>query len=69
MTGVQTCALPICLGELYAPGDPAALAAAVRRVASGYPERLGAVARARGELSWDADAERLRSAYRSLALS
>jgi glycosyltransferase involved in cell wall biosynthesis len=56
------------LGELYRPGDPAALAAAVNRVTSGYPERLAAVGAARGELSWDADAERLRSAYRSLGL-
>ena len=56
------------LGELYRPGDPAALAAAVNRVTSGYAERLAAVVAARGDLSWDADAARLRSAYRSLAL-
>ena len=38
------------LGELYRPGDPQALSAAVRRVTSGYAARLAAVALARRDL-------------------
>jgi len=51
------------IGRLYRPGDPAALAAAVRDVQTSYGELTAAVVKARTELSWERDAEVLRSVY------
>lgn len=51
------------IGRLYRPGDPAALAAAVREVQASYGELVAAVVKARAELSWERDAEVLRGVY------
>ena len=51
------------IGEVYRAGDAAGLAAAVRRAVERYPELVASVAAAAEELSWNADAQRLRSVY------
>jgi glycosyltransferase involved in cell wall biosynthesis len=54
------------LGEIYRPGDPADLAAAVRRVVDRYDELVANVAAAGPALSWPDDAARLRGVYDGL---
>ena len=54
------------IGRLYRPGDPAALAAAVREVVASYGELTTAVAAARTELAWERDAEALLAVYARL---
>lgn len=51
------------LGELYRPGDPESLRAAVRRAVAHYPELLRAVDAARTELAWERDAAHLLTLY------
>jgi glycosyltransferase involved in cell wall biosynthesis len=54
------------LGELYAPGDAAALADAVRRALARYPELVASVAASAATLSWTADAAALAGVYEAL---
>ncbi len=54
------------LGETYAPGDPAALVAAIRRAVARYGELVASVAAAAGTLSWDADSRTLHKVYDGL---
>jgi len=56
------------LGEVYTPGDAGSLAAAVRRAVEGYDDLLANVAAAGPELSWPADAARLRQVYEGLTV-
>jgi glycosyltransferase involved in cell wall biosynthesis len=51
------------LGELYRPGDPQALAAAVRRVIDDYDRYTSQVLAARPALSWERDAPTLLGLY------
>ncbi len=55
------------LGALYRPGDAASLRAALEQVIWNYPEFCARVAQARGELSWERDANALIGVYASLA--
>jgi glycogen(starch) synthase len=54
------------IGELYRPGDPASLAAAVRSVQKRYLELATNVVRARAALSWEQDATALLAVYARL---
>ena len=54
------------LGELYRPGDAAAMVAATERVRARYDELLVAVAVARSSLSWEVDAAVLLDGYSRL---
>ncbi len=55
------------LGALYRPGDVASMRAALEQVASQYPQLCAQVANARGDLSWERDAEVLVGVYADLA--
>jgi glycosyltransferase involved in cell wall biosynthesis len=55
------------LGTLYRPGDAASLATAVRSAIDGFADLRRNVLEAQEELSFAADAERLRAVYRGLA--
>ena len=73
MTGVQTCALPILVGDaglLVPPGDVPGFAAAVVRLLRDEPLRLrlGRAGRERAESLFapEAHAERVLQAYREV---
>jgi glycosyltransferase involved in cell wall biosynthesis len=55
------------LGELYPPGDSAALGVAIESVVRDYPRWCAQVADARAALAWDVDAAVLRELYRGLS--
>ncbi|MGH3414974.1 MAG: glycosyltransferase [Actinocrinis sp.] len=55
------------LGALYRPGDVASMRAALEQVAGQYPQLCAQVANARGDLSWERDAEVLVGVYADLA--
>lgn len=54
------------LGELYSPGDPGSLRAAVDRVVARHGDLLAAVDRAAGELTWPRDEAILLDVYEDL---
>ncbi|MFD0867216.1 glycosyltransferase, partial [Tessaracoccus lubricantis] len=54
------------LGTLYAPGDAADLARAIREAVADFPRYVCNVEAARPALCWDADAARLRAVYEKL---
>ncbi len=54
------------LGTLYAPGNAESLVHAIGDAVAKYPTLVGNVARARPELSWETDAERLRDVYANI---
>jgi glycogen(starch) synthase len=55
------------LGELYPPGDAAAMVSAIESVVRDYELWCGHVATARAALAWDVDAAILRGLYRGLS--
>jgi glycosyltransferase involved in cell wall biosynthesis len=55
------------IGALYRPGDAESMRAALNQVTQDYPGYCERVARARGELSWEHDAQALVGVYESLA--
>ena len=54
------------LGTLYTPGNAQSLATAIRDAVEQYPTLVGNVRRARPELSWETDADRLVKIYEQL---
>ncbi len=55
------------LGTLYTPGNAQSLATAIRDAVEQYPTLVGNVGRARPELSWETDAQRLVEIYERLS--
>ncbi|HEX7404364.1 MAG TPA: glycosyltransferase family 4 protein [Candidatus Nanopelagicaceae bacterium] len=53
------------IGELYEPGDSHSMISAIQKAIARHAELLDNVRAAQSELSWDHDAEVLRSLYRS----
>lgn len=51
------------IGTLYTPGDGDSLVRAIRDAVAKYPTLVGNVGRARPELSWETDADRLVEIY------
>ncbi|MEO7586830.1 MAG: glycosyltransferase, partial [Arachnia sp.] len=54
------------LGTLYTPGDARSMVAAIRDAVEQYPTLVSNVGRARPELSWETDADRLLAIYTQL---
>ncbi len=55
------------IGTLYRPGDADSLVAAVQEAVATYPELVRAVREAQDDLTWEADAARLRGVYDRIA--